>query len=129
MGFGAWQAFPGTGLTKAEGADLGSIDGVAPTVTTIQQGGGFPYSRFIYNLYRNSYSSNNVTPSALDYIGEKGWICKSNSSHDNNPKTGVNYGVEIENVILETGFVALPDAAIGGGVSGNSKCRVSPVPT
>jgi hypothetical protein len=138
------------------GANLGSIDGIAPSSANIENG-TFPYSRQLYNVYRNTYASNNIPVPALDYIGETGFICKgsatgsglpdavvvsngdtdSRGGHITDPLTGKNYATEItgdtqaataypsDGVIKTTGFVPISFGAIGGGVAGNSHCRVS----
>jgi ABC-type phosphate transport system substrate-binding protein len=151
MSFGVYNTSPpdpNFGNQKAEGADLISVDGVAPSANSITSppvGSGFPYSRFLYNVYRATFSSNNIAIAAKDYVGEKGWICKGSASgsglsdavaasgdtfdgrggHTTDPATGVNYSVEISNTISNVGFVPLSFGPIGGGISGNSHCRVS----
>ena len=147
------------------GADLGSIGGVAPTSSNIENS-TFPYNRLLFNVYRNSFSSNNVSTPALDYIGEKGWICKgakagstvdgqtgsallpddvaasgdtdSRGGHIQDPlQPAKNYSTEItgdftatvsypfDGLIKSQGFVPLSFGPIGGGVTGNSHCRLN----
>jgi hypothetical protein len=62
-----------------------------------------------------------------DYISESGWICKVNTSHVDNPKTGENYGVESSSIIDSTGFDHLDVATVQNEANQNiqSKCRVS----
>ena len=107
-----------------QGADLGGIDGVQPSPSTIGDD-SYTFSRFVYNMDRHGYTTDNAPDWVRDYIGETGWICKSNGLHGTNPKTGVNFGTEIGNIISAQGFVPIADGPIGGGVGGNSKCRVS----
>jgi hypothetical protein len=147
------------------GADLGNIGGIAPTSANIENG-TFPYNRLLYNVYRNGFASNNVATPALDYIGEKGWICKgakagstvdgqtgsallpddvaasgdtdSRGGHIQDPLSpSKNYSTEItgdttattaypfDGLIKSQGFVPLSFGAIGGGVTGNSHCRLN----
>ncbi len=152
---GAWFNTPldGNG-DHGNGADLGWVGGIEPTSANIGSG-AYTFSGNINNVYRNTYPTNNIPVHALDYVGEKGWICKGSAvgsglpdevsagdtdlrgGHVVNPKSGVNYSVEINGdtdaaipyasngVIKKVGFVPLPFAAIGGGVTGDSHCRVS----
>ena len=53
----------------------GNIGNIAPISTNIENS-TYPFNRLLYSVYRNSFSANNVATPALDYIGEKGWICK-----------------------------------------------------
>ncbi len=99
------------------GADLGNIDSIAPTSNNIESG-AFTFSRQLFNVYRNTYGSNNIPVPALDYMSETGWICKgsvtgsglpdavadpnaggvdtdSRGGHSTDPLTGKNYATEI----------------------------------
>jgi hypothetical protein len=129
VSFGAWNASPSGAFGKDSGSDLGDIGGVAVNETTIRNG-TFPGKRNVYNVYRRSFGTNDITAESYDYMSEEGWICKPNSTHSNNPKTGVNYGTEIHNAIQNTGFFDIDEAAIDAGDPGNpfiiqSKCRIS----
>jgi ABC-type phosphate transport system substrate-binding protein len=156
MSFGVYNTFPtdpAYGNARALGLDLGSVDTVAVSAATVLDD-SFPIHRTLYNVYRNSFGVNDVPPSTLDYIGEKGWICKgsvtgsgladavgsgdadSRGGHVTDPQTGKNYATEItgstqnvvpdsiNGVIANSGFVPFPFGAIGT-VTGNSHCRVS----
>jgi ABC-type phosphate transport system substrate-binding protein len=125
LGFGAWNASPTGPFGKDSGSDLGKIEGVTVSATTINDG-TFPARRFVYNVYRASYPSNNIPEAAYDFVSEEGWICKPNTAHGTNPKTGTNYGVEIANTITNTGFLPLPEINITVGTrTFPSKCRVT----
>ncbi len=152
---GAWISSPlDVNGHHGNGIDLGSVDGIAPTAPNIASG-TYVFSNNVSNVYRNTYPSNNVPVPALDYVGEKGWICKGSRAgsglpdavspgdtdfrggHVTNPLTGVNFSVEIagdteaavpyseDGVIKNAGFVPIPFGPIGGGVTGSSHCRVS----
>jgi hypothetical protein len=134
--FGQWQISAGTvgdaEHPKGQGTTLLNWDGNTPSVATIQAQ-SYPGFRFLFNVYRNSFPQDNAPDWVRDYVGEQGWICKADTDtsgdqgfyHDTDPKTGVNYGVEIENIISANGFVPVPYGPIGGSVVGSSKCRVS----
>lgn len=109
-------------VSGGEGSTLGSIDGVEPTDENILDG-VYPFSRFVYNVYRNSFAEGNATPAVQEYIGEDtGWICKSDAEH----LPGV--GAAVAEAINNAGFIPLPEDEIGGGVAGQSKCRVTESP-
>lgn len=143
LGFGAYEAFPVHPTRgKAHGADLGAIctdeptppdttcnSPVVPTLATISNA-TFPFTRFIFNVYRGTgFATNPVPPATKRYIGEEGWICKLNTLHGLNPKTNKNYGVEIDELLVATGFAPIPPGEIGLGNTNQSKCRLSaPVP-
>ncbi len=114
--------------TGGEGCSLGAIDGVEPSPQTISDG-SFPFSRFLYNVYRQGFSENNATDATMEYINEDtGWLCKTAAEHDVNPSTGVNYRTEVENILQENGVTPIVEGPIGGGVAGTSHCRVTPIP-
>ncbi len=152
---GAWANTPlDANGHRGNGTDLGWVGGIEPTSANIASG-AYTFSGNINNVYRNTYPSNNIPVPALDYVGEKGWICKGSAAgsglpdavssgdtdlrggHVTNPKSGVNYAVEINGdteaavpyavngVIRKVGFVPIPFGPIGGGVTGSSHCRVS----
>lgn len=112
------------GNQHGNGADLGSIGTVAPTSPNIETN-AYPFSRLLFNVYRNTYAANNIPVPALDYVGEKGWICKGSvngsglpdavatsgdtdtrGGHITDPLTGRNYATEITGDIEAT--VAYP---------------------
>ena len=129
VGFGAWQNSPVGTNGRDSGSDLGQINGITVSETTIRNT-TFPGFRLIYNVYRDSYSGNNITATAYDYISAEGWICKPNSQHSNNPRSNVNYGQEIHNVIQSSGFFDLDEQTINIGtpedpINIQSKCRLS----
>jgi len=110
-------------------SSLGKVDGVAPTTTTIENG-TFPYGRFLYNVIRNSTAKQKANAATRAYLGAKtGWLCKNSTLHSKDPATGNNYRTDIEDVISGEGFVPLTFGTIGGGVTGSSFCRVTPIPT
>lgn len=112
---------------------LGAVDTIAPTTSpsggTIGDG-TFPYGRFLYNVYRASTGFRDAPARVTAYVGEKGWICRDEAAlpHATNPFTGNNYADDIRSAIEDEGFVQLPVGPIGGGVSGNSHCRVTTTP-
>jgi ABC-type phosphate transport system substrate-binding protein len=108
-----------------QGGALGKVDAIAPTTATIGNG-TFPFGRFLYNVYRvggtASLRANAATTAFLD--PKTGWICKRSGLHTTNPFSGNNYRDDIETAISDNGFVPIPSGPIGGGVTGNSYCRV-----
>ncbi len=116
-------------VTGGQGCRLGGVDGVQPTKETIADG-SFPYNRLLYNVYRNAVTAGRNAPNPTrDYVGESsGWICKPNTSHSVNPSTNKNFGDEITDILGAAGLVPLPVGPIGGGVAGESKCRVTTSP-
>ena len=105
---------------------LGEIDGVAPTASAIQ-GGSFPYTRFLYNVFCAAAScgkASTASQATINYVGEEGWICTANP-HAVDPITGVDYRTEIANTITKYGFVPLPLGVIGGGDLNSDYCRLT----
>ena len=109
----------------AEACTPQSIDGIAPSETTIRDG-TFPATRFVYNVYRDvdnglgTQPAPIVAPFALGFIGENGWICKPGASHsqppDGIPGNGVessnittDYGLQVWDTIRSAGFFPIPD--------------------
>ncbi len=120
--FGDWEK---NILPNPDGSALGAIDGIVPSISTIQDS-SFPYSRFLYNVYCFSCATGKqATVPTKNYVGEKGWICKLDANHAIDPLTGLNYRTEIANIITDQGFVNLPVGPIGGGVSGSDYCRLT----
>jgi ABC-type phosphate transport system substrate-binding protein len=124
---------------------LGSIQGVAPTFANIQND-TFPFTRNVFNVTRDGCAdsvppepacgittllANEATRQFVDADinndnngDDPGWLCRPASATPINPKTGKNYREEIEDIIKEFGFVPLALGPTGGGISGNSMCRV-----
>ena len=82
------------------------------TKATIQGSGGgagvtFPVTRFLYNLYNNSSATVPSSQATLNFVGENGFLCKSSTTTDIDPQTGVAYRTEIEAAITANGFFPL----------------------
>ena len=113
-----------------EGSVLGKIGGVSPTPDSLQADAEVPFSfsRNLYNIYRNqavTTTAPNASAAARAYVGElDGFLCRVNEGHAADPANGVNYGLLVERTIQIEGFVPIRPGAIGGGVTGTSKCRV-----
>jgi ABC-type phosphate transport system substrate-binding protein len=127
-GYGAWFSWPSQDpYGKGAGLDLGKINGVAVSATTISDG-TYLAKRNVYNVYRgNGFTTNPVNAQTYDYMSEEGWICNPDTTHVLDPKTGINYGTESSNVIDATGFVHFNPApqTNQSGMTISSKCRVS----
>jgi len=108
-----------------QGGSLGKIDGIAASNSTIGNG-TFPYGRFLYNVYRATTATLPAGPATKSYVSElNGWLCKGKGAHSIDPITNKNFRLDIEDVIKGEGFVPIPLGAIGGGVAGQSYCRVT----
>jgi ABC-type phosphate transport system substrate-binding protein len=122
--FGVWSnQVHGNG-----GALLGAVDGVTPSSSSISDL-SFPWGRYLYNVYCNSSCGNPnavATQATLDYVGEKGWICKIGNEHSVNPITGRNYHTDLYFTYTANGFVPIPAGTIGGGATGGDYCRLFP---
>lgn len=109
---------------------LGKIDGVAPSLTTIQNG-TFPFARFLYNVYcagdpTKSNKCGTASPAAsavTKYVGENGWLCTA-SKHATEPISGLGYRSKMVKTINLFGFAALPLGATGGGTAFTNYCRL-----
>lgn len=111
-----WLSFGkySTGDANCGASDTGliSVNGVAPSKSTIQDG-TYQYNRSLYNVYRRNLPA--ATPWALGYMGENGWLCKPNSLHSKpvgdtgpgveNPGVDRNWGQQIDKIIAASGFV------------------------
>jgi ABC-type phosphate transport system substrate-binding protein len=105
-----------TKTTKKDVAALGSINSIAPSQSTIE-GGTFPVINFLYNVYSNGSNSNIPVASqaTLNYASEDGFLCKTGTSSDIDPITGVAYRTEIVNDIENTGFYPVETTAAAEG--------------
>jgi hypothetical protein len=105
------------GTPKADSTVLGAIiNGSGTTVpatqTTIQGSGGgagvtFPVTRGLYNLYNNSSATVPSSQATLNFVSEDGFLCKSSTTTDIDPQTGLSYRSEIEAAISANGFFPL----------------------
>lgn len=117
-------------LGSLDTSDNASISPVAPTEPNIASG-LFPYSRFVYLVYRNSgpspiassatrrfaQMSNNSNDQAI------GWICKPDAAHAEPLGTAgpgiefatadIDYGLVVPGTIRNNGFVPLAPDALG----------------
>jgi len=92
--------------------EFGELNGITASQSTIQGSGGgvgvtFPLTRYLYNVYNNGTAASPATPAtqaALNYIGEQGFLCKSETTSQTDPITGVDYRGEIESAITGQGF-------------------------
>lgn len=127
-GYGRWQQAV-AGNAEGPGGYYGMIDGVTANPTTIGNfaGGGtpvFPYSRFIYNVIRQSFGTGDASNAVRNFVAGLGFLCKPASAHLVSPWTGVNYRTEIENLIMEEGYVPIPFGTTGLSLA-DSHCRAS----
>ncbi len=53
-----------------------------------------------------------MSAAALNFIGEDGFLCKSQTVGDIDPLTGVSYRTEIESAITANGFFPLDTAPV-----------------
>ena len=105
------------GTPKTDTTALGSIINtlgttVTPSQSTIQGSGGgagvtFPVTRGLYNLYNNSSATVPSSQATLNFVGENGFLCKSSTTSDIDPQTGLSYRSEIEAAITSNGFFPL----------------------
>ena len=91
---------------------FGSINGISATQSTVQGTGGgagvtFPVVRGLYNNYLNSSAAHPSSQATLNFVSEKGFLCKSGTSTDTNPYTGNSYRYDIEAAIKAQGFFPL----------------------
>jgi hypothetical protein len=98
-----------SGTPKTDYTTFGAIDGKVATKATVQ-GGTFPITRGLYNIYNNTTAAVPASEATLNFIGENGFLCKSStdtSANELDPITQVPYRTEIENVITANGFFPL----------------------
>jgi len=91
---------------------LGKIDGIKAKKGTVQGTGGglgvtFPVTRGLYNVYNNSTATVPSSQATLNFMSEYGFLCKSGTTSDIDPSTGVSFRTDIENAILAQGFFPL----------------------
>ena len=109
-----------------QNGSLGKVDNVTASIATVGNG-TFPFGRYLFNVYRTTAPK--ATKQVKNYISEKtGWLCKAAADHSSDPLTGDNYRDLIEDTILAEGWAPIPLGPIGGGVTGNSHCRVVTFP-
>jgi len=113
--YGVWTAQSnGFEPDTRAGAVLGSINGVAPTATSVGLTGTFFAKRFVYNVVKNT--SLTLGPS-LEFIGVQtnkvGYVCQN------------TFPILLGKALF--GFVPLPNGATGPGLP-NSTCRKNPTP-
>ncbi len=111
-----------------ETAILGNItvggNPVAPTEANILSD-AYPFSRYVYNAIRNDTFSAGLASNAVrNFVSANGFLCKTAAASATNPRTGLNYRTEVENVIRGEGFIPLPVGPTGAG-GGNSHCRAT----
>ncbi len=88
-----------------------AVNGVLATAANIEDQ-SYPFNRELYNVYYQFTAANTgVSPSvrqaAERFLGASGWICKPPSEHASDPRTGQNYGEEIDQIIRAEGFVPI----------------------
>jgi ABC-type phosphate transport system substrate-binding protein len=109
----AWAAQQGGAVTdRRGGAERGSVNGIAPTPTTIANN-TFPAVRYVSNAVKTTGKS---TPSALRFIGVdvdngNGFLCTDDATKNA--------------TVTKYGFVLLPLAPAGPGLPA-SRCRKNP---
>jgi ABC-type phosphate transport system substrate-binding protein len=127
---GVYHRTYGSGFTGSDGSSIGLINGHQPTFAQIQ-GGTFPVSRYLFNVYCAGDPSNAnkcgtapaAAPDITKFVGEKGFLCKNQGGFLNasnspilDPITGAQYRTaevagqpagEIPNTIVNQGFVPL----------------------
>lgn len=100
------------GVTDADYVTFGQINGITANQATVQGTGGganvtFPVTRGLYNNYLNSSATNPSNQATLNYVSEKGFLCKQGTANDINPYTGNSYRFDIEAAITSQGFFPL----------------------
>ena len=113
--YGVWTAqSAGSEPDTRAGAVLGSINGVAPTITSVGVNGAFFAKRYVYNVVKNTALT--LAPS-LEFMGVQtnkvGYICQN------------NFNANLSKALF--GFVPLSNSATGPGLP-NSTCRKNPTP-
>ncbi len=113
--FGVWTAQSNNvEPDNRAGAALGSINGVAPSHTTVAVDGSFFAKRYVYNVLKNTSVTNDVSLRMVGVkAGQVGYICQNTAS--------ISLGKAV------FGFVPLANGATGPGLP-NSTCRKNPTP-
>jgi ABC-type phosphate transport system substrate-binding protein len=97
---------------------------IAPTEANIVND-TYPYSRFLYNAIRNDTFASGLASNAVrNFVSANGFLCRPVGTMASDPRTGLNFRVEVENIIRDSGFFPLPLGATGAG-GGNSHCRAT----
>ncbi len=112
-GVGTWNGHP---EYHAPNANLGWVNGVEPSTTNIQSG-TFPFSRFMYNVFRVGSLGPTVSNDTLNFLGSNGYICKKLDNHskpigDTGPGieralASKNYANEVVEIFDANGFIPL----------------------
>ena len=117
---------------------LGSVNGVAPTETTILDG-SFAFGRFLFNVLRNTGAAPVASEAARRFtnmsgtVGSQGWLCKPHDTHSKpvgdpgagivNPAASQNYGALPPKILRKHGFIPLiPESNTAG-----SRCTFTDV--
>jgi hypothetical protein len=115
MSFGKFQTTCPAAKCAGATNDLttfGKIDGQTASQSSIQGTGGgngvtFPVTRDLYNVYNNSTAVAPATAASqatLNFVGEQGFLCKSETASQTDTITGVPYRGEIESILTSQGF-------------------------
>lgn len=97
---------------------------VAPTEANIVND-TYPYSRFVYNAIRNDTFASGLASNAVrNFVSANGFLCRPAAAMASDPRTGLNFRTEVENIIRDAGFFPLPVGPTGAG-GGNSHCRAT----
>lgn len=112
-----------------QGFRLGSVNGVPANVAEVKSG-RFPFIRNVYNVVRTDIDDTGSQAAALDYLGIRtsgaaGWLCRPPAEHVRNAETGRSYADDITRIFEAHGFSQFDQGTTGGGVPGQSRCRVS----
>ncbi len=100
-------------------AEFGDVDGWEATEANIQSG-DFPYSRYMYNVVRQSGPAPIMNPQTSGFVGYNGWICKPANQHSKpigDPGAGIertkatlNYNQLVLDTIRGDGFIPLRES-------------------
>lgn len=115
--FAAWKTLPAQRLT----AGLMQVDGksINPGTIANTSASGWQPARYVYHmtLAADADMSTSTYPAmASTTVGGSGgavreymrWMCKTQADHTLNGDTGVNYFLDIENAIVNAGFISVP---------------------
>ncbi len=116
----------------------GSINGIAPTLANAANF-SFPFTRYVWNVYRQGYVSGNAAQYVRDFLGvkdattgEMGFLCQSTAGGLNqsaiDPATGKRYAALTKTTMSAHGFAQLTNSFtdVDGdlGIPNKSTCRV-----